>query len=235
MIFWFVILISANVHISGCTTIIPLKTTYFGVMLFSTFLLGLAVNFLGYIPPGNINLTLIQIAINRGVKQATYFIGAFSCIEFFITWFIMNGATWLTGQLKLHVVIDWVMITLFGTLAIITWVNRKKAPIADYTMYDSLKYGLILGFVNPMQIPFWLVCGTYFVVHGWVVISTFNLIIFSLGAATGAFLCLLAYAKLANYFLRQFKLSAAIINTAIAMLFLSFAIYHLIKQLSLLL
>ena len=95
-------------------------------MLFITFILGLVVNFIGYIPPGNINLTLIQIAINRGNKQALYFIAAFAGVEFFFTLFIIHAASWLSTQINLSNIIDWIMIVLFSTLAIITWINRKK-------------------------------------------------------------------------------------------------------------
>lgn len=203
-------------------------------MLFVTLILGLAINFIGYIPPGNINLTLVQIAINRGQKQALYFISAFSFVEFFFTWFIIHAANWLSGQLKLDTVIDWVMIILFSALAIITWRDRKKAPSTNYSRYDSMKYGFILGFVNPMQIPFWMICGTYVIAHGWILTGTLPLIVFSVGSAAGAFLCLLIYAKAAGYIQRKFELSTQIINSCIAVLFFAFALFHIIKQVHLL-
>lgn len=54
----------------------------FAPMIFLTFFIGIIANFIGYIPPGNINLTLIQITMNRGMKEAVRFITAFSCVEF---------------------------------------------------------------------------------------------------------------------------------------------------------
>jgi threonine/homoserine/homoserine lactone efflux protein len=206
---------------------------YFWAMLLVTFIIGLAVNFVGYVPPGNINLTLVQIAINRGMRQAVYFISAFAFIEFFFTWFIIHAADWLAGQLKLDTIIDWVMIILFSTLAIITWINRKKAPSTDYSKYDSVKYGIVLGFVNPMQIPFWMICGTYLIAHNWILTGTLPLILFSLGSASGAFLCLFIYARMAKYFQRKFELSTQAINTCIAALFFAFALFHIIKQIRL--
>ena len=75
-------------------------------MIFLTFFIGLIANFIGYIPPGNINLTLIQITINRGIKEALRFIIAFSSVEFFFTSFIMHAARWLSGELRLAVITD---------------------------------------------------------------------------------------------------------------------------------
>ncbi len=188
------------------------------------------VNFIGYVPPGNINLTLVQIAINRGMRQALQFITAFACAEFVFTYIIMNAAEWLSAQVHLDTVIDWVMVALFGTLGTITWLHRKKPPETKYSAHAGIKYGLILGFVNPMQIPFWMIAGTYLITHEWIVTSNLALIIFSLGSAAGAFLCLFVYGKFAQYIQSKFELSTRAINTGIAILFFGFAAYHVVKQ-----
>ena len=199
-------------------------------MIFLTFFLGLFCNFIGYIPPGNINLTLVQIAINRGLKQAMIFIISFSCVEFFFTFFIMHAAKWLSAQVKLDTVIDWVMVALFGVLGIITWLHRKKPPKTTYSKKASIKYGIALGFLNPMQVPFWMITGTYLITHQWILAGGIALVVFSLGSAGGAFLALFLYAEFARYIRSKFDLSTRLINTGIALLFFAFAAYHVFKQ-----
>lgn len=200
-------------------------------MIFLTFFIGLIANFVGYIPPGNINLAVVQLAINRGMKSAMQFIIAFSCVEFFFTYFIMNAADWLSMQVHLDTVIDWVMVVLFGVLGAITWINRKKEPTTKkFKGNDSIRYGILLGFLNPMQIPFWMITGTYVITHQWIETGKLALVIFSIGSAGGAFLALFAYAKSARYIQHRFALSTRVINTSIAILFFSFAAYHIVKQ-----
>ena len=199
-------------------------------MLFLTFFIGIVANFIGYIPPGNINLTLVQITINRGIKQALQFIIAFSCVEFFFTYGVMQGAKWLSAQARLDTIIDYVMIVLFGTLGIITWLNRNKRNKTTYSEHASIKYGILLGFLNPMQIPFWMVTGTYLITHEWIENGGFALVIFSLGSAAGAFLALFAYAKFAHYLQRRFEFSTRAIDIGISILFFGFAAYHIFKQ-----
>ena len=199
-------------------------------MLILTFFIGLIANFVGYIPPGNINLSLVQIAINRGLRQALQFIIAFSCVEFFFTYFIMHAAKWLSAQVKLDTVIDWVMVALFTVLGTVTWLQRKKPPQKTYAEHDSIKYGILLGFLNPMQIPFWMITGTYLITHEWIVDGKLALVLFSIGSAAGAFLCLALYARFAKYIQSKFALSTKVINTAIAILFFAFAAYHVVKQ-----
>lgn len=199
-------------------------------MIILTFFIGIIANFIGYIPPGNINLTLVQITINRGIKQALQFIIAFSCVEFFFTLAVMQGAKWLSAQVRLDTIIDWVMVVLFGTMAIITWRNRNNPPKTNYSDHASIKYGILMGFLNPVQIPFWMITGTYLITHEWILTGWLALIIFSIGSAAGAFLALYLYAKFAGYVQKRFALSNRVIDISIAVLFASFAIYHVCKQ-----
>ncbi len=199
-------------------------------MIFLTFFIGLFANFIGYVPPGNINLTLAQITINRGMKQALMFITSFSCVELFFTYFIMHAAKWLASQVKLDTVIDWVMVVLFGVLGVITWMHRKKMPKTNYSSTESIRYGILLGFLNPMQVPFWMITGTYLITHQWILDGKLALVVFSAGSAAGAFLALFLYAKFANFIKTKFDLSTRVINTGIAILFFSFAAYHIVKQ-----
>jgi threonine/homoserine/homoserine lactone efflux protein len=201
-------------------------------MIFLTFFIGLIANFIGYIPPGNINMALVQITINRGIKQALQFIIAFSCVEFFFTYFIMNAADWLSQQVHLDTAIDWIMVVLFGVMGVITWMHRKKTPkTSNNSSRDSITYGILLGFLNPMQIPFWMITGTYLITHEWIETGRLALIIFSIGSAAGAFLCLFIYAESAKYIKSKLDLSNRAINTGIAILFFAFSAYHIVKQL----
>ncbi|RFZ92038.1 lysine transporter LysE [Mucilaginibacter conchicola] len=199
-------------------------------MIFLTFFIGVIANFIGYIPPGNINLTLVQITINRGMKQALQFIIAFSCVEFFFTFFVMLGARWLAEQVRLDTIIDWVMVVLFTVLGTLAWRARNTPPKTNYSEHAAIKYGILLGFLNPMQIPFWMVTGTYLITHEWILDGKIPLVIFSIGSAGGAFLGLFIYAKFASYIKKKFELSNRLIDTGIAVLFFAFAAYHICKQ-----
>ncbi|HTI61225.1 LysE family translocator [Mucilaginibacter sp.] len=200
-------------------------------MIILTFFIGIIANFIGYVPPGNINLTVVQLAINRGMREAMKFIIAFSCVEFFFTWFIMNGVHWLAQQVHLDTVVDWVMIVLFVTMGIIAWRHRKVRPqTKKRSKQHSIRFGIIMGIVNPVQIPFWIITGSYLITNGWIATGLLALIIFSIGSAGGAFLCLFIYARSARYVQRKLDLSNKAINTGVALLLFGFAAYTIAKQ-----
>jgi threonine/homoserine/homoserine lactone efflux protein len=198
-------------------------------MLFLTLFLGIILNMLGYIPPGNINLTVVQITITRGIRQALYFIFAFSAVEVLFTFGVMRFVQWLSSEIKLGDIIDVIMILMFGVLGIITWRSRKEMPKTDYSNKDSIRYGMLLGVLNPMQVPYWLFVGTYLISHEWIDIGYLSLSIFSIGSGIGAGLALYGFARFAQYIQERFDLSSYIVNKSIAILFFALSGYHICK------
>ncbi len=213
-------------------------------MLFLTLIIGVLLNALGYIPPGNINLTVAQLTINKGMRQALYFILSFSIVEVFFTFGMMRFARWVmsdinvndnVNELRLGTYVDSFMILLFITMGTITWVNRKKVPKTksedNRSKKGSVFYGMLLGILNPVQIPFWLFFGNYIILHDWVETDYLSLIIFSLGSGMGSALALYGYAHFAKYIQEKFTLSSLLINRSIAIFLYVLALYLVIKQL----
>lgn len=199
-------------------------------MFIVTFFIGVLMNFLGYIPLGNINLTVVKLSINRGMRQVYYFIISFAIIEFFFTFGIMKFVEWFANKGNLLRLLDWIMIVVFMVMAYVTWKDRHQLPKEDYSKSDSIKLGVVLAIVNPMQIPFWLIGGSYVVSHQWIETGYLALIIFSVGSSLGSFLALLLFAKFAKYIQDKFTLSSSLINKSIAVLFFGLALYHIGKM-----
>ncbi len=198
-------------------------------MLLLTLFLGIFCNAIGYIPPGNINLTAVQITLNKGLRQAYYFIVAFSSMEVLFTFGVMRFVQWLSNTINLEQIIDVAMIVVFLVLGVITWRSRKEMPSTDTSNKDSIRYGLLLGVLNPMQIPYWLFVGTYLMSHDWVSDGVLSLSVFSIGSGIGAGLVLYAFARFARYIQEKFTFSSYIVNKSIAILFFALSAYHIVK------
>lgn len=210
-------------------------------MLFLTFFLGIIVNAMGYIPPGNINLTVAQLAINKGMRQVWYFILSFSCVEVCFTFGMMRFARWAmsdinpneaVSEVRLGTLVDCFMIVMFIVMGTITWRNRKKVPKTkgEDKRSGSVLYGLILGVLNPVQIPFWLFFGNYVILHQWIETDYLSLVIFSIGSGFGSALALFCYGHFATYIQEKFALSSLIVNKSIAIFLFALAAYLIVKQ-----
>ncbi len=198
-------------------------------MILLTFLVAVVINFVGYIPFGNINLTTVQISVNRGIKQALYFITTFSIVDILFTYTLMRFAAYFSRHEKWLHLLDWVLIVIFLIMGVASWSSGGNPKKLTYRSRDSVKYGLILGVFNPMQIPFWMIGGTYLISHNWITTAGWGLELFSIGAGLGAFSCLYLFARCAKYIQNRFALSARVINKSIAVIFFILAAIHIVK------
>lgn len=209
-------------------------------MLLFTFLVGLLINAIGYVPPGNINLSVAQLTVNRGMRQAWYFILSFSIVEVFFTFGMMHFARWMSGdinletsvkQIKIDTLTDGFMILMFLVMGTITWASRNKMPKTNQTAKkgSSVFYGIILGILNPVQIPTWIFFGNYVILHQWIQTDQLSLIIFSIGSGIGSAITLYGYAHFARYIKEKFTLSTHLINHSIAIFLFTLAFFLVVK------
>ncbi len=200
-------------------------------MLFVNLIVAIVVNFVGYLPFGNINLTAVQISVNKGMKQALVFITTFSVFEAFFTYLLMRFAEWFAEKEHLIYWLDWILVFIFIVLGINSWSNSKKEfkKAETHRKRDSIRTGILLGLFNPMQIPFWMIGGTYLISNNWISTDGLGLEIFGVGAAIGAFLALYLFAKFARYIQEKFSLSSKVINKSVAIIFFILVVIQLTK------
>lgn len=197
-------------------------------MLLQTFLVAVIINFLGYIPLGNINLTTIQISVNKGLKQALYFIITFAVMDIILTYILMRFAEWFAEHESWWNVLDYLLIMVFLILGTLSWYSSTHTKEVSVRSMDSVRYGIILGIFNPMQIPFWMIGGTYLLSHNWITSDGLGLESFALGAGIGAFSSLFLFARFARYIQARFALSTRVINRSIAIIFYALALIHVV-------
>ncbi len=203
-------------------------------MLLLTFLVAIVVNFIGYIPLGNINLTSMQISINKGIKQAIIFITTFSIVEGIFTYVLMRFAEWFATKKEFLHWLGWILVGVFIIMGFLSWIESHKETKRkddDVRNKDSIRTGILLGVFNPMLIPFWMIGGTYLIAKNWITTEGVGLEIFAFGAAIGSFLCLYLFARFAQYIQNRFAFSNKIINRSIAFVFFALAILQSSKEL----
>lgn len=200
-------------------------------MLLLTFFVAVVVNFVGYIPLGNINLTAMQISINKGLKQVVIFATSFALVEGLFTYILMRFAEWFATKKDFLAWLEWIMVGIFLLMGTLSYIQSKKKAKAvdDVKKRDSIKTGILLGVFNPMIIPFWTIGGTYLIAHDWIVTEGLGLEIFAIGASVGSFACLYLFGRFAQYIQNKFSFSHRVINKSIAIMFFALAILQTIR------
>jgi threonine/homoserine/homoserine lactone efflux protein len=172
------------------------------------FVVGLVFSFLGSIPPGTLNLSVLQLGLEKKISTALRFALAVSIIEYPYTWIALQFEHWITSSPSItdnFQLITAVVMLVLGALNILA--AQRPSPAVTRFNESGFRRGIVLSILNPMAIPFWVVVTAYLKAQGWIELSTTGLVhSYVLGTAVGVMLLLTLFALLAN------RLSAYIKN-----------------------
>lgn len=172
-----------------------------------TFLIAFTFSFIGSIPPGTLNLSIIQLGLEHRINVAWRFAIASSIIEFPYAWIaiefenLISDSPFITTYFQL---ITGTVMILLGALNL----RMANKPSKLYQRFNDsgFRRGLILGILNPMALPFWIAMTAYLKSTGWITLSTstekFSYLV---GVCLGAFVLLVILAFTARKVVSQFQ------------------------------
>jgi threonine/homoserine/homoserine lactone efflux protein len=164
------------------------------------FFTGLVFSFVGSIPPGTLNVTVLQLGLEKKIGVALRFALAVSIIEYPYAWIAVAFEDWLTSSpliIENFQLITAIVMTVLGVFTI--WASRKPSTFSVKFSESGFRRGIVLSLLNPMAIPYWMGATAYFKAQGWVDLSTQGLVhSYVLGTSVGAMLLLTLFIFLAN-------------------------------------
>ncbi len=210
-------------------------------MLLIVFLTTLILSYTSALPPGIINVRVMDHALFRSSKQAFFMTLGAAFAEFFYAFMAANVGEVIMTYPMMETYISFFMLVLFLILAIYYFCLRPRPLHLEYqevkeaqqghSNLKSMAQGLVLGVINPQMFPYWLTTylflKTQFVGYGYI---PFFDTAFILGAVVGGWLCLMSIVGMASYHRRVlFRLfSRYNFNTVIAVLFLVLFLIQLV-------
>lgn len=176
-------------------------------MIFQVFVIGFIFSFVGSIPPGTLNLMVLQLGLENKVKVALRFALAVAIIEYPYTWIAVEFEHIITSSpivLQNFELMAAILMTSLGVLGL--WATRKPSMISVKLQESGFRRGLILSILNPQAIPFWIGVTAYSKSKGWIELDTsWRLHSYVLGTAVGAMALLTLLAILAQKVSYQFQ------------------------------
>ncbi len=155
---------------------------------FYVFFLGFFFSFIGSIPPGTLNVSILQLGLQRKTQVALRFAIAVSIIEYPYAWIGVQFEYWLTSSpvvVENFQVIAAVVMTVLGVANLIP--SKKPSGFQKKFSESGFRRGLILSILNPMAIPYWMGFTAYLKAQGWIELSSQSLLhSYVLGTSVGA-------------------------------------------------
>ena len=120
------------------------------------FVIGFVFSFLGSIPPGTINLSVMQLGLKKQLKGALLFALAATLVEFVYAGVAVKFQMFLTANTVITENLQIVSALAMLALGVFN-LSRKTAPgKTSKTKLTSFQKGTLISLANPLAIPFWL-------------------------------------------------------------------------------
>ncbi len=168
---------------------------------FIVFGIAFLITFVGTLPFGPINLSVVDTSINRSFKGALEFSIAAAIVEILQSFVALHCSYLIGGLFSESLVTKIIGIIVFFSLGLIFWLKKPKSQLEE-TCKESKRgnylRGFIISIVNFQAIPFWIFVLTYLEMSKMIVLNTSMpltlVIVFLLGVLLGKFAGLALFA-----------------------------------------
>ena len=160
--------------------------------MFWIFSVALVVSFLGSIPPGSINISVMQYAMQEKKAAALSLALAAALVEIVYAGIAVKFQMLLTENISFSNTFRMISASVLIILGIYNLLKKgvSKPTPAKSEKRNAFKKGTLIALANPLAIPFWLAVTTYLVNVNWIRITDSNFLVYILGISTGTFLLL---------------------------------------------
>lgn len=172
-----------------------------------TFFIAFCFSFIGTIPPGTLNLTIIGLGLEHRLPTAWRFALAAAIIEYPYAWLAVEFETLVTSSPVItenFQIITAVVMIVLGVLSL--WSAKKPSALAKRFHESGFRRGILLALLNPLALPFWVAMTAYLKSQQWVDLDTRpELHFYLLGVSLGSLALLMILAYLARKVVSQFQ------------------------------
>ena len=157
-------------------------------------------SFTGSLTPGTINLSAVQLGLDKKPQIAWRLAAAAAIMEYVYAWLAVTFERYITSSplvtKNFQLIAALVMLTL-GTLTL--RAASKPSTFTKRFQNSGFRRGLALGILNPLSMPFWIGVTAYLKSLHWIDLGTsFQLHSYLAGVSLGVFTLLVTVAYLAN-------------------------------------
>lgn len=209
-------------------------TIHFYIM---SFLWGMWWSFLFSLPPGIINLSVLDATVHKHLKSGLILAAAACIIEFAQSFIGAKFSAWFAENEIVSLIIKIAIIPIFLILSIKYLVKSYKAFKHKKTGHPdevtkkragSFGKGLIVGLINPIAIPFFLVLATKSAEEGLLENSWPSIFVYVAGTTVGTFLAFLVYGILSRFIAKKLLTIKLWLDLVIGIVFALLSVHQLV-------
>ena len=200
--------------------------------IFSHFCYGLIACFIGGLPLGVINMSVVNITIKQSSRSAYQFALGSSLVEIFEASVAVIFGLAIEGYLRHDQLVHFVIFFAFVILGVYFLLKKPKPVFYESsTTRKSSEFikGIVVALLNPQAIPFWLFALAFVAPYHIIDFVGSNLYFFLGGVFIGKLLALLLFTKGAKYTKAHMSQSSKIIDKTMGGMFIVIGVIQAFK------
>ncbi len=182
------------------------------------FLAGFVLCFLGTLPFGPINLSVVKVTVDHGVRRGVEIAAAASLIEILQAAIAILFGMVISNFLENNIVLRFSLAVLFIILAAYIFSREPATQMReeDRGQHSWFRRGLVIAALNPQAIPFWIFALAAASQYLQLQLSGLSLLVFLLAVLFAKFAALYGFAKVSDYLSAHLQQSSLWINRLLA-------------------
>lgn len=204
-----------------------------------SFLWGLWWSYVFTLPPGIINLSVLDATVHKSLKSGLILALGACLIEFIQSFIGTKFSAWFFANPLVSLIIKTAIIPVFMVLSIryivkgVKAYKKKKAGIPEEVTkkrIGSFGRGLIVGLLNPIAIPFFIVLAAKTAEEGLLRDTWPSVFVYVGGTSLGTFLAFSTYGILSKFIAKKLQTIKIWLDFIIGGIFAVLSIQQLIMM-----
>lgn len=178
------------------------------------FTIAVIVTFLGAIPFGAINLSVINTTLKKSFIKGLEFSVAASIVEIGEALVAILFGTFIEMFLKEYEWIQIIVFSIFIGLGLYNLIRKTHPKLKERSRFKLPEFakGLLISLANPQAIPFWIFVLAFLAQSVQLDFMGASLMWFLTGVFVGKLLALVLFGLLSNFLKDRLKKSCTLIN-----------------------
>ncbi len=197
---------------------------------------GVSLAFLGALPLGTVNLSVVHTTIRYNLISAMKIVIAAAFAEIILSYFALHCSMLVNDFISqnkiINVIIAVVLVIVGATLFFLKKEQKEKK--SKQSSFSNVMKGFLLALINPPVLVFWLFAFTFVESKQWLPINIMRpldeLILFFMGVYVGKFLALFLYGKLSVLIQNKVQNISKYLNKGIGAILFVIGSFQLVKM-----
>jgi threonine/homoserine/homoserine lactone efflux protein len=202
------------------------------MLLLTNFCVAFIFSFIGTIPPGSLNLIILQLGFQEKINVAWRFALAACLIEYPYAWIAVKFEALITSSPLIVNNIELIVAIVMTCLGVFSLISFKKpSSFAEKFNNSGFRRGIVLAILNPLALPFWVGTTAYLKGMNWIDLSTpARLHVYLIGISLGTLALFVVFMFLAKKIVSAFS-HQAVLQKVPGIVLLILGIYAFIQYL----